>query len=276
MRKHVVLSIQSEVVRGHVGNSAARFAMQRNGIDVWSLPSVLLSNHPGHRRATGETIDAPKILALFDGIRSNGWLTEIGAILSGYLGHPAQASVTAEIVRSVKAANPGAIYLCDPVFGDDDGAYAKPGVAESIARELIPLADISCPNRFELSSLTSHHIGCPMDAVRAARQLGVSETVVTSVPDKGKIANVVVTKAGAWSCSVNHVENVPHGTGDLLAALYLSHRLRGDSCQQALLASVSKVERVILASAGQDELQLIPAQEYLRTCDPIDGLTSVG
>jgi len=267
--KHTILSIQSEVVRGHVGNSVARFALQRCGSDVFCLPTVLLSNHPGHGRAAGEATDAGKLSALLDGLKVQGWLTGVDAVLTGYLGDPAQAGVAARAVREMKAANPKAIYLCDPVFGDDDGAYARLGVAEAMARDLLPLADIAAPNRFELSSLTSQRIDNPSDAVRAARLLGVPEVIVTSVPHGGLIANVAVTAQGAWMCSVARCEGVPHGTGDLLAALYLHFRLSGEGPADALSSSVSRVHAVISMSLGLDELALVESQDLLRTPGPL-------
>lgn len=260
-----VISIQSEVVRGHVGNSCARFALQRLGTNVWSLPTVILSHHPGHGRPEGRTTPPEEISGLFDSLVQRGWAGSVQAVITGYLGAAGQASVAANIVNRVKALNPRALYLCDPVFGDDDGAYAKLGVAEAMARDLIPLADIAAPNRFELASLTSQRIESPSDAVRAARLLSVPEVLVSSVPDNGKIANVVVSADGAWSCSVERLADVPHGTGDLLSALYLGARLRGEPPAHALLSSVSQVQAMVSASAGLDELALVSAQALLES-----------
>lgn len=262
-----IISIQSEVVRGHVGNSAARFALQRLGLDVWSLPTVLLSHHPGHGRPEGRTTEAPELVALFDSLARRGWAGQVRGVITGYLGAAAQASAAASIVARVKALNPAALYLCDPVFGDDDGAYAKPGVAEAIARDLLPLADIAAPNRFELSGLTSQRIDTPADAVRAARLLGLPEVVVTSVPHGAHIANIAVSRTEAWICTVEREARVPHGTGDLLSALYLALRLQGSDTAAALAGSVSRVQAIIGASLGQDELQLIPAQARLVSRD---------
>jgi pyridoxine kinase len=268
-----IISIQSEVVRGHVGNSAARFALQRLGLDVWSLPTVLLSHHPGHGRPEGRTTEAQELVALFDSLARRGWAGRVRGVITGYLGAAAQASAAASIVARVKALNPAALSLCDPVFGDDDGAYAKPGVAEAIARDLLPLADIAAPNRFELSSLASQRVDSPADAVRAARLLGVREVVVTSVPDGAHIANIVVTPSQAWRCSVERETHVPHGTGDLLSALYLALRVGGHAPVDALAVSVSRVQAVIRASLGRDELQLIAAQDCLvqeKNCLPVE------
>ncbi len=256
-----VLSIQSEVVRGHVGNSAARFALQRLGLEVWTVPTVLLSNHPGHGQFRGEATSAAALAALIDGLDAHGWLARCNGVISGYLGAAEQARVVADAVRRVKAQNPGAIYLCDPVFGDDDGAYALPGVAEAMARELVPLADIVTPNRFELSSLTSKRIEGANDAVAAARTLGKAETVVTSVPfEGGRIGTVAVTREGAWAVAAPRIALVPNGSGDLLAALDLAARLQGRDAAGALSAACSAVDGVLRASAGADELRLVAAQ----------------
>lgn len=260
----IVLSIQSEVVRGHVGNAAARFALQRLGIDVWAVPSVLLSNHPGHGRFRGETLPAAQMAALIDGLAANGWLKDCAGVLTGYLGAADQARVAADAVRRVKNANPRALYLCDPVFGDDGGAYARPGVAEAIARVLLPLADIVTPNRFELTSLTSRKIDDAKSAVEAARLLGKTEAVVTSVPfDGGRIGTVAVSGGDAWASAAPRLADVPHGSGDLLAALYFACRLRGDVPSVALGAASSAVDGVLRASAGVDELRLVAAQGEL-------------
>lgn len=263
MSNHTIVSIQSEVVRGHVGNSIARFALQRLGCNVFCLPTVLLSNHPGHGRAFGEVTEPSKLASLFDGLQFHRWLAGVDGVLTGYLGEPAQSGIAARVVREVKARNPKAVYLCDPVFGDDNGAYARLGVAEAMARDLLPLADIAAPNRFELSSLTSQRINSPIDAMRAARLLGVPEVVVTSVPHDGLIANVAVCLQGAWVATVARHENVPHGTGDLLSALYLHFRLGGADVPSALGSAVSRVQSLIAKSLGLDELALVERQSEL-------------
>jgi len=259
-----ILSIQSEVVRGHVGNSVARFAMQRVGVDVWAVPTVLLSNHPGHGHFRGEVTPAARIDDLIAGLGAHRWLARCDGVLSGYLGAADQARAVADAVRRVKRENPRAIYLCDPVFGDDDGAYARAGVAEAMARELLPLADIVTPNRFELSSLTSKRIGDAAEAVAAARTLGVAEVVVSSIQfPAGQIGTVVVTRDGAWATSSARLDNVPHGSGDLLAALYLAARVQGEAATAALEGASSAVDFILRASAGADELLLIEHQRGL-------------
>lgn len=259
-----VLSIQSDVVRGHVGNAAARFALQRVGLDVWAVPTVLLSNHPGHGKFRGDVTSAAAIASLIDGLDAHGWLARCDGVISGYLGAADQARAVADAVRRVKTQNPRAVYLCDPVFGDDDGAYARPGVAEAMARELVPLADVVTPNRFELTSLTSKKIDSAADAVAAARALGKTETVVTSVPfDRERIGTVAVAGTSAWAVAAPRIAQVPNGSGDLLAALYLAVRLDGRDVAAALSAACSAVDGVLRASAGVDELRLVAAQAEL-------------
>jgi pyridoxine kinase len=261
-----VLSIQSEVVYGHVGNGAARFALQRLGFEVLALPTVLLSNHPGHGGMTGETIPAQKLKALLSGLAARGVFKNTIAILSGYLGEAAQAAVVAEAVQMVRRENPAAMYLCDPVFGDDDGAYAKPGVAEAMARDVLPLADIVTPNRFELVSLTARQIADPASAVAAAKVLGRPETVVTSVPMEGStIGAIAVRGQSAWRAGGPKLDNVPNGTGDLFSALYLGWRLKGAAPDRALGNATAAVHTLAAdASANRrNELPLIAMQDAL-------------
>ena len=266
MRKLNVLSIQSEVVRGHVGNGAARFALQRLGINVWAVPTVLLSNHPGYGKFRGEATPAARIADLIDGLGEHGWLDACDGVISGYLGAADQARVVADAVRRVKARNAKAVYLCDPVFGDDDGAYARAGVAEAIARALLPLADIAVPNRFELSSLTSKKIDDPAGAIAAARVLGNAEVVITSVPfPSDEVGTVVFTAGEAWATSARRLQGAPNGSGDLLAALYLGFRLKGERADEALVRASSATDAILRASvaAHSDELALVAAQEEL-------------
>ena len=262
--RRIVLSIQSDVVHGHVGNGAARFALQRLGYDVWALPTVLLSNHPGHPKFRGETIPVVQLRALLAGIAENGWLHRCVGVLSGYLGSADQAAFVAEAVTQVKQANTNALYLCDPVFGDDDGAYARPGVAEAMARHLVPLADILTPNRFELASLTARAITGAADAVAAARTLSRAEVLVTSVPfGESDIGSLIVTRSEAAATVTPRRDGVPHGTGDLMSALYLEGRLSGASPREALERAASATDAIINASLGQDELALVANQNLL-------------
>jgi pyridoxine kinase len=261
-----VLSIQSEVVYGYVGQRAARFALQRLGHDVWAIPTVILSNHTGYRHVEGDTMPADFIFRLTAGMVANGWLAQCDAVLCGYLGSAAQADVVGDIVRKVKTANPKAIYCLDPVFGDDGRAYAKPGVAEAMARTLLPLSDIVTPNAFELSSLTSVAVRDASDALIAAKRLGRPLVVATSVPaGTDRIGTLGVDRDEAWLVSTPRLENAPHGAGDLFAALFLAGRLEGRDLRTSLERATSSVFHVLEKSvaAGSNEMLLIQSHEAL-------------
>jgi pyridoxine kinase len=261
-----VLSIQSDVVYGHVGNAAARFALQRLGHEVWAVPTVLLSSHAGYAKVGGESLSADLLRRLIDGLDANGWLGQADAVLSGYLGDKDHAGVAADAVRRAKAANSDALYCLDPVFGDAGRAYAKPGVAEAMARELLPLADIVTPNVFELSSLTSVAIRNADDALVAAKRLGRPIVVATSVPiADARIGTLAVSKEEAWLASTPLLENPPHGSGDLMAAVFLGHRLAGHSLHNCLLAAAASVFQILTESvaAKSQELLLITQQDAL-------------
>jgi pyridoxine kinase len=263
-----ILSIQSDVVYGHVGNAAVRFALQRLGHEVWAVPTVLLSSHAGYAKVGGESLSADLLRRIIDGLDANGWLGDCDAVLSGYLGHADHAAVVADAVRHAKAARRGTLYCLDPVFGDAGRAYAKPGVAEAMARELLPLADVVTPNVFELTSLTSVAIRNADDALVAAKRLGRPIVVVTSVPvSGGRIGTLAVSKNEAWLASTPLLDNVPHGSGDLMAALFLAHHLAGRSLRDGLTATAASVFDILEKSvaAGSHEMLLIEHQDALVT-----------
>jgi len=256
-----ILSIQSEVVFGHVGQGAARFALQRLGHEVWALPTVLYSNHAGHPYVQGDTISADLLRRLFDGLAANGWLGECDAVLSGYLGSAEQAEAVAEAVVRVKRLNPKSLYCLDPVLGDDGRAYAKPGVAEAIARHLLPLADIVTPNIFELQQLAALPVADHAQATRAAEFLGRPLVLVTSMPHgSDRIGVLAVSRGERWFASTPLLREVPHGAGDLFAALFVAARVSSSTLPDALKCSVARVFRILAASRGSGELRLITGQ----------------
>ena len=268
-----VLSIQSEVAFGHVGNAAARFALQRLGVDVMALPTVMFSNHPGHGGRRGEATAAAALDALVTGLEERGFLDEVDAVISGYLGDAAQAAVVRRAVGAVKARNAKALYVLDPVFGDEGGAYAKPGIAEAMARELLPLADIVTPNRFELASLTSRRIEGAADAAAAARLLGRPLVLATSAPaPEGRIGTMAVGPRESFLVTTRRVDHPPSGTGDLLAALFLARRLKGADIADALTLAVASVDHMIRAAlkGGFGEMPLAADQHALVEPDVLE------
>jgi pyridoxine kinase len=259
-----ILSIQSEVVYGHVGQGAARFALQRLGHEVWALPTVLYSSHAGYRHVQGDTLPADLLVRLLDGLAANGWLARCDAVLSGYLGSAEHAEVVADAVSRVKRANPKALYCLDPVIGDDGRVYAKRGVAEAIARCLLPVADIVTPNAFELQQLSALPVRDRSDAKLAAARLGRPLVFVTSVSDRSdRIGTAAVSAGECWFASTPLLPDVPHGSGDLIAALLLAEQLKGAPLRDGLEKSVARVFHILAASRGRGELKLIDEQNAI-------------
>ena len=268
-----ILSFQSEVVYGHVGQGAARFALQQRHESL-GAPDRASVEPRRISPVEGQAIAADRLRQLLEGLSANGWLGQCDAILSGYLGHPEQASVIADAIAIVKRANPKAIYCLDPVIGDDGRAYAKAGVAKSMARVLLPLADIVTPNAFELVTLSGLPVRNVDEAKLAATRLGRPLVAATSIPDGAQhIGILAATRDEAWFASAPRLAEVPHGAGDLFAALFLAARLSGAELCHALTRATASIHHILLASRGYDELRLIPEQEALVAC--LDHLISV-
>ena len=268
-----VLSIQSAVVYGHVGNSAAVFALQRLGIETWALPSVLLSNHTGYGHWQGGPIEATKARALVAGIDRIGAFPRCQAVLSGYLGHPDLAAVVAEAVakmRLARAAGADALYCLDPVFGNDRrGRFVDQAVEIAIAGNLVALADIITPNRFELAALSAVPVGSIDQALAAADALaarGPARVLCKSLPAAGAAVAVMVRDHdAAWLIETPRLATPGDGAGDVLGALLLAHVLGGAPFVEAAERAVAGVYALLkaTAAAGRDELCLIEAQALL-------------
>lgn len=254
-----VAVINSQVVRGAVGGRAAVFVLERLGYPVWVVPTVVLPWHPGHGRGT--RVVPPDFAALLADLVRAPWLGEIGGILTGYVGEPAQVAPIAALVRAVKAANPQCLYLCDPILGDDGRLYQPQATLDAMRGELLPLADIATPNRHELGFLAGRTLADNAALAEAAARLGPREVVVTSAfAAPGEVANLLVTQAGVETVAHPAVPEAPHGTGDVLAALYLAHRLAGAAPADAFRRAVAATVRLIGAADGADELPLAAAQ----------------
>jgi pyridoxine kinase len=253
-----VLALSSHVAFGSVGLAAIVPALQWLGHEVIVMPTVVLSNHPGYRRFAGEPIPAGQIGAMLDALEANGWLNETAAVITGYLPSPGHVGEARSAVERVRRANPSALYVCDPVFGDEpEGIYLSEATASTIRDELLPLASLTTPNRFELSWLAGLPVGDAAEARQAAWALGVPTVIATSIPAAdNRLANVLVTRDDAIACFVRRRASAPHGTGDLLAAMYLGNRLNGHSAEYCLGAAVSSVEASVAASMSRAELSL--------------------
>lgn len=271
------LAISSQVARGHVGLGAIQPGLQRLGHDVIAVPTVLLSNHPGHPRFAGERVSPDLLARMLDALDANGWLADIDGILTGYLPSADHVAFAVDAVRRVQARSPLARYLCDPILGDDPkGLYVAPDAAEAVRDRLLPLADIATPNRFELAWLTGEEVGDVASAIAAARSLGTAAVVATSIPEgEQALHTLAVSKTAARSVLTERRQGVPNGTGDLLAALFLAATL-AEPRIDALAVTAGAINAVIDASRGAEELRLIPAADAWTGASALPVITHEG
>ena len=271
-----VLSIQSAVTYGHVGNSAAVFALQRLGREVWPLDTVVFSNHPQHGSLRGAVTPPERLRDLLEGLAERDALARCAAVLSGYLGEAGNGAVVIDAVARVRAANPEAIFCCDPVIGDSaQGLFVEPGIPEFFRDTAIPAADIVVPNQFELGWYVGTPVKTLEDALAGAREMlswGPSLVVVTGLRlEDSNIATLAVGGAGAWRVKTPSIEGVAYGAGDAFAAIFLGRYLEQRDPARALSLAASSVHGLIAATAaaGADELLLIAAQDRIVDPDPL-------
>jgi pyridoxine kinase len=264
-----VLSIQSGVVYGHVGNSAAQFCLQRMGHEAWRIDTVRFSNHPGHGGFAGEVTAAAEIGGLVAALDARGWLAGCDALLSGYLGAADQGAAVLGAAARLRAANPGALWLLDPVIGDDGRVFVKPGIPEFMRDAAVPAADIVTPNAFELSWLAGLPVHDVASAAAAARRLrGARRTTVLATGIRtgdDAIATLALHDGGIHVVETPRVDMPANGTGDSFAALFLGRLLATRDVADALGHAASAVCALLRATAarGERELALVPAQDAL-------------
>ncbi|MGL4240575.1 MAG: pyridoxal kinase PdxY [Beijerinckiaceae bacterium] len=270
-RQLTVLSIQSHVAYGHVGNSSAVFPMQRLGCEVWPVNTVQFSNHPGYGGMRGQVFEGWMIRDVVQGIADRGVLNQCDGVLSGYLGAPEIGEAIKDAAELVKAANPQALWCCDPVIGDvGSGVFVKPGVPEFFRDKALKSADIITPNQFELNFLADRPTGTAAEA-RAAldkvHALGPSVILVTSLitsdtPDDA-MDMVASDRTGLYRLRSPRLGRSFNGAGDAVAALFFVHYLRTRSSAEALAAAGSSVYGLLKATAeaGSREILTVAAQE---------------
>jgi len=268
-----LLSIQSHVTYGHVGNSAAVFPLQRMGVEVWPVHTVQFSNHTGYGQWQGRAFDAGLIRELVGGIKNGGVLGECDGVLSGYMGGADIGTAILDAVATVKQANPSAKYCCDPVIGDvGRGVYVREGVAEFIRDKAVRAADVLTPNQFELDFITGRKgrtLGDVCESVKTVHARGPRVILVTSLhtddTPEDAIDLLVSDENGRFRLRTPRLELAVNGAGDAIAALFFAHFLRTGKIDVALSNAVSAIFGVLTktAEAGSGELQLISAQEEI-------------
>jgi len=266
-----ILSIQSWVAYGHVGNASAIFPLQRLGAEVWGIHTVQFSNHTGYGAWRGQVFGAELIRDCVQGIEERGVLPGCDAVLSGYMGSAEIGAAILDAARRVKAANPAALWCCDPVIGDvGRGVFVRPGIPEFLRDAALPAADIATPNQFELEWLTGREVATLEDAkaaVAALQARGPRVVLVTSL----RLADTPETEIGMlageggrfWRLATPLLPLSVNGAGDAIAALFLFHRLASGSAQRALEAAASSVFGLLrrTAEAGSREILTVAAQE---------------
>jgi len=268
-----LLSIQSHVAYGHVGNAAAVFPLQRLGIEVWPVHTVQFSNHTGYGAWQGAVFDARLIGDVVAGIAQRGVLGTCDGVLSGYMGGADIGEAILDAVAAVRRANPAARYCCDPVIGDvGRGVFVREGIPAFMKERAVPAADIITPNQFELDYLAgrpSATLAQARDAVRAVHDLGPAAILVTSLhtaetPDDC-IDLLASDRTGCFRLRTPKLPLSINGAGDAIAALFFAHYLRDGRIDTALSRGASSVFGILshTVHTGAREIQLIAAQEEI-------------
>jgi pyridoxine kinase len=268
-----ILSIQSSVAYGHVGNSAAVFPLQRIGVEVWPVNTVHFSNHTGYGAWRGMVLPVEGVAEVIQGIEERGVLHECDGVLSGYMGDASLGEVILDAFKRVKRINPNAVYCCDPVMGDvGRGFFVRPGIPEFMRDRAVPAATIVTPNQFELEYLANHVVTDLESALVAAdtvKACGPRVVLVTSLRRSGatneRIEMLAVDADRAFAVETPLLPLSVNGAGDMTAALFFAHWLGSGSIQIALEATTAAVFAVLetTANAGAQEIQLIPAQALI-------------
>lgn len=270
-----ILSIQSHVSYGHVGNSAAVFPLQRLGHEVWPVYTVNFSNHTGYGQWGGSPIPASEVTHIVHAMEKRGALAQVDVVLSGYQGGTDIADAILDTVERVKALNPQATYTCDPVMGNaKSGCFVNPAIPVLLRERVVPQADLVTPNQFELgflAGMTVQTLDETLRAVDAVMAMGPRAVLVTSVqrPDAapGTIEMLAVDATGAWLVATPYLPFKANGSGDVTAALFTAHYSQrfgasGAACQALERTTASMFELLQRThNSGQRELQLVQAQE---------------
>lgn len=270
-----ILSIQSHVSYGHVGNSAAVFPLQRLGHEVWPVYTVNFSNHTGYGDWGGSPIPASEVTAIVAAMGQRGALAQVDVVLSGYQGGADIADAILDTVARVKALNPSATYTCDPVMGNaKSGCFVNPAIPVLLRERVVPAADLVTPNQFELGYLADMPVSTldeTLAAVDAVRAMGPRTVLVTSVhrPDAapGTLEMLAVDDHGAWLVATPYLPFKANGSGDVTAALFTAHYSQhfgqSGAARSALERTTASMFELLQRThnSGSRELQLIQSQQ---------------
>jgi pyridoxine kinase len=268
-----ILSIQSSVAYGHVGNSAVVFPLQRIGVEVWPVNTVQFSNHTGYGKWRGAVVPVEVVRDVLQGIEERGLLAACDGVLSGYLGDAELGEVILDVYDRIKQLNSRATYCLDPVMGDSGrGFFVRPGIPEFVRDKALPVATLITPNQFELQFLAGSPVrdfDTTLAAVKALQRRGPSIVLVTSLcredAPTDEIEVLAVDSDSAYIIATPKLPMIVNGAGDMTAALFYAHWLRTKSTRSALELTVNAIFAV-LERTFEDaarEIQLIAAQDAI-------------
>ena len=279
-----ILSLQSRVAYGHVGNSTDVPVLQHLGHPVWPVDTTLLSNHLGYATYGGRILPAAEVAAVVEGLAKLDLFGRVDALLSGFLGQ--SADVAGEAVARLRNQNPAALYCLDPVMGERDGGlYVAAATAETIARRLVPQADMLLPNAFELDYLAGGRTRKLADVMSAAQSLRARArpgaiVIATGIGREdgpaGRVEALALGDGGGWLASVPWLDPPTHGAGDLFTALFLGHYLNRRDLPWALGKAMDATHAVFIRSAGQQELALVASLDHLTDAPKIVKIEKIG
>jgi len=260
----LVISIQSQVVHGHVGNSAAVYPMQAEGVSVAAVPTTLLSNHPRYPTLRGRVLDAELVADLLLGVEERGLIDQASVLATGYLGSRENAAVVADFAERALRRNPRLLYLCDPVIGDDDRIFVADGILDVVRDRLVPVASLITPNQFELELLSGTKARDASSLLAASAALGPADVIATGCTladtPPGQVETILCAGGTLSRIATPRLPIRPCGTGDLLAGLIAAHLAKGTPIEAAVRLAVDAVFAVLVRTQGlgAEEMRLIP------------------
>ncbi len=266
-----ILTIQSHVVRGHVGLNAAVLPLQLLGLEVDAVPTVVFSNHLGWQDYEGRALEPAWVTRLIDGVARRG-LGRCRALLTGFIGSPELGDTVLHALDVLRRANPGALYACDPVMGNEDGFFVEPGVPEYLRDHIVPQADILFPNHMELEFLAGRPVNTISDALQAARDvqaMGPDTVLVTSLDARAgfprTIPVIAVDRRCACQASVERLDVPVDGAGDLVAAVFTAATLQGAALPDALAHALAATHGIMRKTAhnNAEELALVSGRDEI-------------
>ena len=251
-----VLILSSYVAASRVGGGAQALALARLGIEPLLVPTVLYGRHPGYGAPGGEAVEPEVFEAMLGGVEAQGLFGGLDAAITGHFSSAEQVAIAAAALARVRRASPKLRLIVDPIMGDaDKGLYVREPVAEALAADLVPDADVLAPNAWELARLSGRKVTDPASAVAAARALG-RPTLVSSLDAAGAIGVAYIDADEAWLAVHARRRHAPKGTGDLLTAIFAAALVQGRAAAEALELAVGAVAEAVEDAASVDELPI--------------------